>query len=46
MRTGGGHLGEVLGNGAEGLMLLVGEDEGELALVHAIHVDLLMVESG
>ena len=33
-------------NGAEGLVLLVGEDEGELALVHAIHVDLLMVESG
>ena len=32
VRTGGGHLREVLCNGAEGFVLLFGEDKGELAL--------------
>ena len=37
---------EVRCNGAEGLVLLVGEDEGEFALVQAVHVDLFVMESG
>ena len=46
VRTGGGHLGEVRCNGAERRVLLVGEDEGEFALVQAVRVDLLVMESG
>ena len=45
VRTGSGHLGKVRCNGAEGLVLLFGEDEGELALVQALHVDLFVMES-
>ena len=46
VRTGSGHLGKVRCNRAEGLVLLFGEDEGELALMQAVGVDLLVVESG
>ena len=46
VRTGSGHLGKVRCNGAEGLVLLVGEDEGELALMQAIRVDLLVMQTG
>ena len=46
VRTGGGHLSEVRCNGAESGMLLFGEDEGELALMQAVGIDLLVMEPG
>jgi hypothetical protein len=40
------HSSEIRGNGTESGMLLFGEDEGKLALVDTIRVDLFMVETG
>ena len=43
VRTGSGHLGKVRCNGAEGLVLLFGEDEGELAFVDTVGIHLLVM---
>jgi hypothetical protein len=45
VRTGGGHLGEVRCNGAEGRVLLFGEDEGELPLVDSVGIDLFVMQT-
>lgn len=46
VRTGSGHVSEIGGNGAEGLVLFVGKDERELAVMQAVRVDLFMMETG
>jgi len=45
VRTRSRHVGEVVADRAESRMLLFGEEEGELALMRAVGVDLFMVES-